>query len=164
MKVIKKGNKNYVYYVRCQECGSIISFMNSELDWAHRLSCPICKNSVYANILLYENDPYLGDQEVEKEVEEYLENEEEQKAPVGKPAYVPKKKENVTVKVDSDSIDEIVNRIKESGKVEGILEKLLKEVTVEPLPTYIKDGRPYEPSKTSDWSNPYGVDITLLNK
>ena len=164
MKVIKKGNKNYVYYIRCQECGSIISFMNSELDWAHRLNCPICKNSVYVNMQLYENDPYLGDQEVEKEVEEYLEKEKEQRAPVGKPAYLPRKKGDVTVKVDSESIDEIVNRIKDSGKAEGILEKLLKEVAVEPLPTYIKDGRPYEPSKTSDWSNPYGVDITLLNK
>ena len=113
---------------------------------------------------LYENDPYLGDQEVEKELDEYLEKEKEQRAPVGKPAYLPRKKGDVTVKVDSESIDEIVNRIKESGKAEGILEKLLKEVSVEPLPTYIKDGRPYEPSKTSDWSNPYGVDITLLNK
>ena len=46
--------------------------MNSELDWAHRLNCPICKNSVYVNMQLYENDPYLGDQEVEKEVSKEL--------------------------------------------------------------------------------------------
>lgn len=32
----------------------------------------ICKNSVYVNMQLYENDPYLGDQEVEKEVSKEL--------------------------------------------------------------------------------------------
>lgn len=70
MEVIKKGNKNYIYYKRCEECGSIISFMKSELDRTHRFYCPVCKNSVYTDIYLYENDPYLGDEEVKKEVEE----------------------------------------------------------------------------------------------
>lgn len=165
MEVIKKGNKNYIYYARCEECGSIISFMKSELDWSHRLDCPICKSSVYADIYLYDsayNDPYLGDKEVKKEVEEYLSSREKTRASIGKPTYVPKKKEDIDVKIDSDSINEIVGKIKSSDEYESVLEKILKEVVVEALPTYLKDGRLYEPSKTNDWSNPYGVSISNL--
>lgn len=69
MEVIKKGNRNYIYYVRCEECGSILSFMKSELSWSHGIDCPVCKSTVYADIYSHENDPYLGDEEVKKEVE-----------------------------------------------------------------------------------------------
>lgn len=74
MKVVKIGNKKYIYYAKCEECGSIISFMKSELGLFDNLACPTCKSTVYTNTSFYGDDPYLGDEELKKEVEEYLAN------------------------------------------------------------------------------------------
>lgn len=176
MTVIKKGDKPYIYYAKCEECGSIISFMKSELGWSHEIYCPVCKSTIRVDTCSHGDDPYLGNEEVKKEVEEYLANEEKTRAPNRKPAYVPNKKEEITIKVDPDNIDGIISTIKSGNEYESVIEKLLLEVkAISDKVTFLTEGQeknkvtsvkiaPYEDTKTGDWigSNPYNVSVTPL--
>lgn len=65
MKVIKEATKEYHYYVKCTECGSIIEYLMSEVTFGN-IICPTCN---YNNFVGYNPSRYTPSN-IKEEVEE----------------------------------------------------------------------------------------------